>query len=222
MLALEAKPTRDLTIGVTGMYATLDATNYNRNHMADFSDAIGSGNGVQDFQYTLSPSGKTINKLVLKNPGVYVNDDSIPSEILESYVRDGARSTSAFLDLNAKYRISDDLEMKAQVGYTKGEGKTPKQNSLEVNVYNGTSAYTLYGMGHAADVSFGSLDTGDFKNPNIVLRAPAAPASPRATKKPTARSTSPTVCRRAFLTAPSSAHATRPTPANCVRLHRRC
>jgi iron complex outermembrane receptor protein len=169
MLALEAKPNRDLTIGVTGMFATLDATNYNRNHMADFSDAIGSGNGVQNFQYTLSPSGKTINHIALPNQGPYVNDDSIPTEVVESYVRDGARSTSAFLDLNAKYRISDELEMKAQIGYTKGEGKTPKQNSLEVNVYNSSSAYTLYGMNHAADVSFGSNNTGDFKNPNIVL-----------------------------------------------------
>ena len=45
--------------------------------MTDFSDAIGSGNGVQDFQYTLSPSGKTINHLALPNQGPYV-DDSTP------------------------------------------------------------------------------------------------------------------------------------------------
>lgn len=169
MLALEAKPSRDLTVGLTGMVATLNATNYNRNHMTDFSDAIGSGNGVQDFQYTLSPSGKTINRLSLPSQGPRVDDSTPPSEVVESYVRDGARSTSAFLDLNAKYRISDDLEVKAQVGYTKGEGKTPKQNSVEVNVYNSAAAYTLYGMNHAADVSFGSLDVGNYKNPNLVL-----------------------------------------------------
>jgi iron complex outermembrane receptor protein len=169
MLALEAKPTRDLTLGVTGMYASLNATNYNRNHMADFSDAIGSGNGVQNFQYALSPSGKTINHLALPNQGPRVDDSTPPSEVVESYVRDGARSTSGFLDLNAKYRVSDDLDVKAQLGYTKGEGKTPKQNSVEVNVYNSASAYTLYGMNHAADVSYGSLDTSNFKNPNLVL-----------------------------------------------------
>lgn len=169
MLALEAKPTRDLTVGVTGMVATLDATNYNRNHMTDFSDAIGSGNGVQNFQYALSPSGKTINRLTLPNQGPYVDDSTPPSEVVESYVRDGARSTSAFLDLNAKYRVTNDLDVQAQVGYTKGEGKTPKQNSVEVNVYNSASAYTLYGMSHAADVSYGSLDVSNFKNPNIVL-----------------------------------------------------
>ena len=84
-------------------------------------------------------------------------------------MRDGARSTSAFLDLNAKYRISDDLEVKAQVGYTKGEGKTPKQNSVEVNVYNSASAYTLYGMNHAADVSYGSLDVVELQEPEPVL-----------------------------------------------------
>lgn len=169
MLALEAKPNRDLTLGVTSMVAELNATNYNRNHMADFSDAIGNGNGVQDFQYSLSPSGRTITHLVLPSQGPRVDGSTPPSEAVESYVRDGARSTSAFLDLNAKYRVTDDLDMKAQFGYTKGEGKTPKQNSLEVNVYNSSVAYNLYGMGHAADVSYGSLDTSDYNNPNLFL-----------------------------------------------------
>ena len=169
MLSLEAKPTSDLTLGMTAMHATLDATNYNRNHMADFSDAIGNGNGAQQFQYTLSPSGKTITHLALPSQGPRVDDSTAPAEVVESFVRDGARSSSSFVDLNAKYRLSNDLDVKAQVGYTKGEGRTPKQNSVEVNVYNSPNSYTLYGLDHAADLAYGALDTSNFNNPNLVL-----------------------------------------------------
>ncbi|MGO4379796.1 TonB-dependent receptor [Pseudoduganella sp. RAF19] len=153
MLALEAKPNRDLTVGFTGMYSKLDAQNYNRNHMQYSRAMLGTGDGVQNFQYTLNPAGNVITGLNIPNPG-----PGYAAETTESYVRNGAKSDSTFLDLNAKYRVNERLEIKAQLGYTKGEGKTPKQSSVEVMTYNSGLAYTLHGIDSAADVSYSSLD----------------------------------------------------------------
>ncbi|HEY1150512.1 MAG TPA: TonB-dependent receptor [Pseudoduganella sp.] len=153
LVSVEAKPNRDLTLGVTGMYSKLEAENYNRNHMQYSRAMLGTGDGVQNFQYTLNPAKNVITSLNIPNPG-----PNYAAETTESFVRNGASSTSSFLDLNAKYRVNERLEVKGQVGYTKGEGRTPKQSSLEVMTYNSGLSYNLHGIDSAADVSYSSLD----------------------------------------------------------------
>ena len=164
LLSIEAKPNRDLTLGLTGNYSKLEAENYNRNHMQYSRAMLGTGDGVQNFQYTLNPAKNVITSLNIPNPG-----PNYAAETTESYVRNGAKATSEFIDLNAKYRVNERLELKGQIGYTKGEGLTPKQSSIEVMTYNSGLAYTLHGADHAADVSYTNLDPTRFDPANTKI-----------------------------------------------------
>jgi iron complex outermembrane recepter protein len=172
MLSLEFKPNQDLDVTMTGFYSGMNANNYGRlNAGATYSmlmgkaDAFGGTgvntnvNGQQVFATLKNPVivsektmyGDTIR--VLKAADVMYPAGTPPQFIgnSEGFYRDGARATSGFLDLDAKYRVSQDLTVKSLFSTTQGVGKTDGDQGL---------TFARYGTG--VSFSQGAVDEAPF------------------------------------------------------------
>jgi iron complex outermembrane receptor protein len=174
MLSLEFKPNKDLDVTMTGFYSGMNAPNYGRLNAGAFysmlmgkSDPLGGTganantnvNGKQVYATLTNPVivtektmyGDTIR--VLKAADIMYPAGTPPQYIgnQEGFYRDGARATSGFLDLDGKYRVSDDLTIKTLLSTTRGVGKTDHDEGL---------TYARYGTG--ASFSYGAVDQAPF------------------------------------------------------------
>ena len=171
LVSLEFKPNKDLDVTMTGFHSGMNANNFGRlNAGAMFSMLLGRG-GVQGGATPTSSGGKQVFAEI-RNP-VIVNETTLygqqlkvlksadivyPAGTTPQYIgetegafRDGARATSAFLDLDAKYRISQDLTVKGLFSSTKGVGETGLDQGL---------TYTRYGTG--VSYALGAVDEAPF------------------------------------------------------------
>jgi iron complex outermembrane receptor protein len=181
MFSVEFKPNQDLDVTMTGFHSGMNANNYGRlNAGAMFSMLLGRG-GVQGGTAPTSSNGKQVYAMI-KNP-VIVNETTMygdklkvlksadivyPAGTTPQYIgetegayRDGARATSAFLDLDAKYRVSQDLTVKTLLSATKGVGKTGLDQGLTYSRYGTGVSYRLGEVDEAPYVAW--LGTG----PNV-------------------------------------------------------
>ncbi|MDI9238003.1 TonB-dependent receptor [Lysobacter sp. LF1] len=123
LIELQAKPSDDLTLGLSAFYSDMDAANYNRNYM------LWTGNFV--------PNQAPLPGYVVQN-GVLVKADyaAAPSApgygIYDMISRPESAAKTGYVTFDAAWDISDKVSMKGQVGTTKGTGSTPTQNIAEV------------------------------------------------------------------------------------------
>jgi iron complex outermembrane receptor protein len=179
MFSLEFKPNQDLDVTMTGFHSGMNANNYGRlNAGAMFSMLQGKG-GVQGGP---TPAGQTAAYAMIKNPVIVTEttmfgdqlkvlkaaDIVLPAGAAPQYIgetegayRDGARATSAFLDLDAKYRVSQDLTVKTLLSTTKGVGKTGLDQGLTYSRYGTGVSYRLGAVDEAPYMQW--LGTG----PNV-------------------------------------------------------
>ncbi|MDB5748380.1 MAG: TonB-dependent receptor [Massilia sp.] len=171
MFSAQYKPTNDLDMTLTGFHSGMKANNFGRlNAGAMFSMLRGFG-GVQGGATPTSSNGQRVYAQI-RNP-VIVNETTIygdqlrvlksadilyPAGTTPQYIgetegayRDGAASSSAFLDFDAKYRVTPDLTVKTLFSTTKGVGKTGLDQGL---------TYTRYGTG--VSYALGSLRDAPF------------------------------------------------------------
>lgn len=168
MFALQFKPNQDLDVNLTGFHSQLKAPNYGRlNAGAIMSMLLGrqSGNGPyagantnvngqQVFAQIRNPvivTEKTVfghELRVLKSADIVYPNGTPPQYIgeTEGAYRDGAKATSSFLDLDAKYRVNQDLTVKGLLSATRGVGQTALDQGL---------TYTRFGTG--VSYALGSL-----------------------------------------------------------------
>jgi len=181
MFSLEFKPNQDLDVTMTGFHSGMNANNYGRlNAGAMFSMLLGRG-GLQGGATPTSSNGQRVYAMI-KNP-VIVNETTMYGDQLkvlkaadivyapgttpqyigetEGAYRDGARATSSFLDLDAKYRVSQDLTVKTLLSTTKGVGKTGLDQGLTYSRYGTGVSYRLGAVDEAPYVQW--LGTG----PNV-------------------------------------------------------
>jgi iron complex outermembrane receptor protein len=176
MVSLEFKPNKDLDITTTGFYSGMNANNYGRlNAGAMFSMLLGR-NGVQGASTpaSLDASGNPVYAYI-KNP-VIVNETTMYGDQLkvlksadimypagtspkyigetEGAYRDGARATSGFLDLDAKYRVNQDLTVKGLFSTTKGVGETALDQGMTWTRYGTGVSYSLNGVDNAPFVAW--------------------------------------------------------------------
>ena len=168
LVSLQFKPSSDLDITATGFHTEMDSNNFGRlNAGAMFSMLLGRG-GAQGGAAPTSSNGQQVyaqirnpvivNETtmyghplkVLKSADIMYPDGTTPQYIgeTEGAYRDGAKSSSQFLDLDAKYRVNSDLTVKALLSTTKGVGQTGLDQGL---------TYTRYGTG----VSYALGDVND-------------------------------------------------------------
>ena len=69
-----------------------------------------------------------------------------------------------------------DLSFNGQVGYTRGHGKTPKQDVFEGDVFNTGASYTFHGISSPVDVSFPNGNPSNFAGTSLDWIFGASPA----------------------------------------------
>lgn len=171
MFSAQFKPNNDLDMTMTGFHSEMKANNFGRlNAGAMFSMLRGLG-GPQGGAAPTDSNGKRVYAQI-KNPVIVTErtmyghelkvlkaaDIVYPNGTTPQYIgetegayRDGAKASSAFLDLDVKYRVSQDLTVKALLSVTKGVGETALDQGL---------TYTRYGTG--VSYALGSLYDAPF------------------------------------------------------------
>ncbi len=185
MFSAQFKPNNDFDITATGFYSSMDANNHGRlTAGAIYSMLVGkneplggisatapntSSNGQQVFAMIKNPvivTEKTIygNDLkILKSADIVFPDGTTPQYVgnSEGFYRDGANATSSFLDLDGKYRVNNELTLKALLSVTRGVGTTALDQGLTFARYGTGISYSLNGLKEAPDSHYIGAGTND-------------------------------------------------------------
>lgn len=175
MFSLQFKPSQDLDVSLTGFHSKMNANNNGRlTSSAIYSMLLGkneplgsvvasapntNSNGQQVFAQIRNPVIVNETTLyghqlkVLKSADIIFPAGTTPQYVgnSEGFYRDGANATSAFLDLDGKYRISNDLTVKTLLSVTRGVGTTARDQGTTFARYGTGISYALNGINHAPD-----------------------------------------------------------------------
>ncbi len=93
---------------------------------------------------------------VLKAADIVFPDGTTPQYVgnSEGFFRDGAQGSSSFLDLDAKYRVNQDLTLKTLLSTTRGVGKTDLDQGLTLARYGTGISYALGDLHDAPYVKY--------------------------------------------------------------------
>jgi iron complex outermembrane receptor protein len=178
MLSMQFKPNQDFDVTMTGFHSSMDANNHGRlTSSAIYSMLLGknaplgataaasantNSNGQRVYAQIRNPvivNERTIyghDLKVLKAADIVFPDGTTPQYVgnSEGFFRDGASGASSFLDLDAKYRFSQDLTVKALLSTTRGVGKTELDQGLTLARYGTGISYALGGLHDAPYVKY--------------------------------------------------------------------
>jgi iron complex outermembrane receptor protein len=155
LLGVQVKPLDNLTLGLSGFHSEMEATNYNRNWMLWTTRILGGGGGqapqAPDPGYIVRNGtlvSATWTPIVARNVGGTL----MPNQyvIVDQIYRPGANSLTEFLDLDAKWDVSDRLRVTGRIGQSKGVGETPEQAVFEGDVFGTGATYALNGTSSPA------------------------------------------------------------------------
>ena len=165
LIDVQVKPMNELELDLSAFTSRMDATNYNRNWMMWGNNINGSG---------LVPTSYTVRNGTLTSatwsgpPAVY--------GIVDEIYRPGAFSETNFVNLDAKYKLSDRLTLSGKIGNTTGKGETPKHAVFEGNVTATGVSYTMHGVGSPVDVAFSGVNPAVFTGTTLNWIFGASPA----------------------------------------------
>lgn len=174
LVDLQFKPSRDFSLEATYFSSKLEASNYNRNYMTDMNGSGALGGGVSPDPGYVVRNG-TLVAASFTNKGTAAAP--LRYGIVDDIVRNGAYSKTDFLDLAGKWRVSDSLQLRGQLGKTRGNGQTPAQGVYEGDINNSGVSYQLNGIGSPATVKFPSIDTAKFTGTILDWIFGASPAT---------------------------------------------
>ena len=144
-----------LESGVRGFYSKLDATNYNRNYLLWGSSILAGGNGPAPQPGFVVTNGTLTQATFVHDP----DDTGRNYAIYDQISRPDESSSASFVSFETRYKASDALSFAAQIGTSKGHGKTPTQDVSEtVPAFNTGASYSLNGTSRGPDFSFGATD----------------------------------------------------------------
>ncbi len=136
---IEAKPSRDVGIDLNGFYSKLEAPNQNTNWLASPMNSINSANQI--------PQNPVIRNGTLVGAGFAANSGEV-----DNAYRPNAGGESWYLDLNGRFRATEDLSFTGRIGKTHGVGYDRDDVFYQNNV-DGGMVYALNGLS-PADVSY--------------------------------------------------------------------
>ena len=143
-LEIQFKPTKDVTLGLSGFYSHVDDKNMNTNFMASPKWLLQEG--IAPLSATVSADGKTLLAAVFPETG------KTNSIINDSGIRPGAQQESQYLNLDGKWMVNDRLTLTGQIGKTRGVGQS-EEFASEVGNVGGAGAvplalsYSMNGLG---------------------------------------------------------------------------
>jgi iron complex outermembrane recepter protein len=152
MADLEFKPTDDLTLDLSGFSSKLTASNYNRNYLLWSTHFVGSGAGqAPDPGYVVQDN--TLTKANFTGvPGTFYG-------VYDQISRPDETATANFVNLDTTWNATSALTFFGQVGYSWGDGKTPRQDVSETQPGLGSGAgYQLNGVGSAPNFNLGNTN----------------------------------------------------------------
>jgi iron complex outermembrane receptor protein len=175
LLDVQIKPSNDFSVDFNAFYSHMKATNYNRNWMFWGSHVIGGAQGnIPETPTSFTVANGTLTSAVFPNLGSAGNNHQYA--IVDEIYRPGTYSETAYYNLDANYRATDRLSFNGQVGYTRGIGKTPKQDVFEGDVFNTGANYTMHGISSPTDVHFPNGDPSNFAGTSLDWIFGASPA----------------------------------------------
>ncbi len=168
LVDVQMKPVPGLTLDVNGFYSRFHTDTFDTNFMASPFNELNAG--ISPSSYTVK-NGTLVAASFPQTPFDITNpqlgSQPFPG-VRDSIYRPGSGSSAAYLDFDAKYRVSDTLTLTSKIGYTKGVGETPHDYGYEAYLINTPMSYVLNGNRSPAMVSFPNLDTTNFNSPNVV------------------------------------------------------
>jgi iron complex outermembrane receptor protein len=129
---IEAKPTRDIGVDLNGFYSKLSAPHQNTNWLAAPANSINSAN--------LIPTSPVIRNGTLVGATFSSNSGEV-----DNIYRPDAGGESWYIDLNGRWRATDDLSFTGKIGRTHGIGFDHGDVYYQNNV-DGGMMYALNGM----------------------------------------------------------------------------
>jgi iron complex outermembrane receptor protein len=141
LINVEWKVNDAVDLDLSGFYSKLDAPNFNRNYLLWDTHFISFGAGqAPDPGYTVVNNTLT-NAHFTGVPGTLYG-------IYDQISRPDESASSNFINLDGKFVLSNRLTLAAQVGISKGHGKSPTQNVSETSPGAGAGAFwQLNGIG---------------------------------------------------------------------------
>ena len=163
MFAVQFRPTRELDITMTSFYSEMNANNYGRltaganySMLLGYGDPLGgttanSSNGQRVYAQIRNPvivntvSNYGFPLRVLQSADIVFPAGTTPQYIgnSEGFYRDGAKASSGFIDVDAKWQASADLTVKALFSATRGEGTTRLDQGATFARYGTGVSYRL-------------------------------------------------------------------------------
>jgi iron complex outermembrane receptor protein len=129
---IEARPSRDFGIDLNGFYSKLQAPHQNTNWLAAPANSINSSG--------LIPQNPVIRNGTLVGAGFASNSGEV-----DNIYRPNAGGESWYLDLNGRFRASEDLSFTGRIGKTHGVGYDRDDVYYQNNV-DGGMVYALNGL----------------------------------------------------------------------------
>lgn len=133
---IEAKPSRDVGIDLNGFYSKLEAPHQNTNWLAAPANSINSAG--------LIPQNPVVRNGTLVGAGFSANSGEV-----DNIYRPDAGGESWYVDLNGRWRVTDDLSFTGKVGKTHGVGYDRNDVYYQNNV-DGGMVYGLNGLSPAS------------------------------------------------------------------------
>jgi len=152
LLDIEFKPIDELTIDLSGFSSKLTASNFNRNYLLWSTHFLASGAGqAPDAGYVVQDNTLTQANFTAV-PGTFYG-------VYDQISRPDESATANFVNLDTKWNASDALSFFGQVGYSWGDGKTPRQDVSETLPGQGSGAgYSLNGLGTGPGFNLGNTN----------------------------------------------------------------
>jgi len=178
MISMQFKPNADFDVTMTGFHSSMNANNNGRlTSGAMYSMLLGKGetlggitatspntssNGQRVYAQIRNPVIVTERTMyghelkVLKAADIVFPDGTTPQYVgnSEGFYRDGAQATSSFLDLDAKYRVNQDLTVKGLFSTTRGVGKTDLDQGTTFARFGTGISYAMGGLHEAPYVKY--------------------------------------------------------------------
>ncbi|MGL4575785.1 MAG: TonB-dependent receptor [Burkholderiaceae bacterium] len=168
LLALQFKPSADLSFGLTGFTSEMEATNYNRNYLVWTSRILSRGEGQAPDPGYVVRNGTLVSATFTPVAGrQYV--------IVDQIYRPDSRGETSFLNLDGQWK-SGDLTIGGKLGSSRGKGETPTQAVFEGDVLNTGARYTLNGIGRAPDSALLAGNAASFTGTTLDWIFGASPA----------------------------------------------
>ena len=127
LVDVQFKPSNDFSLDLTAFHSHLDAPNINHNFMQSLGRMLAPAWATTNFPNS-GVSGTLNNGVITQLTGTVPANctacASMSSAVQEEFSRPVAESQSEFVDVDAKWRVSDSLTMKGKLGTTKGVGNT--------------------------------------------------------------------------------------------------